>query len=68
MEHALNWAIEQKPEMIRIFGATGGRLDHIFANMQLLINPIKEKREFQSKLLIIKISFLKLLELIQFIK
>ena len=39
MEHALNWAIEQKPEKIRIFGATGGRIDHMFANIQLLINP-----------------------------
>ncbi len=36
MELALNWAIEQKPERIKIFGATGGRLDHLFANVQLL--------------------------------
>ena len=37
MELALNWAVEQKPDLIRIFGATGGRLDHLFANVQLLV-------------------------------
>ncbi len=43
MEHALNWAIEQNPRIIRIFGATGGRIDHMFANLQLLINPLYNK-------------------------
>lgn len=43
MELALNWAINQKPRIIRLFGATGGRLDHLFANVHLLINPLKEK-------------------------
>ncbi|WP_338452013.1 thiamine diphosphokinase [Niallia oryzisoli] len=37
MEHALNWAIEQKPHLIRMFGSTGGRLDHMFGNIQLLL-------------------------------
>lgn len=41
MELALNWALEQNPATIRIFGATGGRLDHLFANVQLLLNPLK---------------------------
>ena len=41
MELALNWAIQQKPESILLFGATGGRLDHLLANIQLLLNPIK---------------------------
>ena len=41
MELALNWALEQKPESIHLFGATGGRLDHLLANVQLLLNPIK---------------------------
>lgn len=41
MELALNWALDQNPNCIRLFGATGGRLDHLFANVQLLINPIK---------------------------
>jgi thiamine pyrophosphokinase len=36
MELALNWAIRQQPERVRIFGATGGRLDHFMANVQLL--------------------------------
>jgi thiamine pyrophosphokinase len=44
MEYALNWAVDQKPDIIRMFGATGGRLDHMFANIQLLVNPIKEKQ------------------------
>lgn len=40
MELGLNWALEQKPAAIRIFGASGGRLDHFFANIQLLIKPV----------------------------
>jgi thiamine pyrophosphokinase len=42
MELALNWAIEQGPVEIRIFGATGGRLDHLFANVQLMVKPFME--------------------------
>jgi thiamine pyrophosphokinase len=41
MEHALNWALKQNPSLIRIFGATGGRIDHMMANIQLLMNPLK---------------------------
>ena len=51
MEHALNWAIDQKPERIRIFGATGGRLDHMFANLQLLINPCRQQPDIQIDLI-----------------
>lgn len=40
MELALNWALEQKPDQIRVFGSSGGRLDHFFANVQLVIRPI----------------------------
>jgi thiamine pyrophosphokinase len=40
MELALNWALEQNPKEVRIFGASGGRLDHFFANVQLLIKPV----------------------------
>jgi thiamine pyrophosphokinase len=36
MELALNWSIKQSPEAIRIFGATGGRIDHFLANIQML--------------------------------
>ena len=51
MEHALNWALQQKTEVIRVFGATGGRLDHMFANIQLLINPIMEQRDIQMEII-----------------
>lgn len=38
MDLALSWALKKRPEKIRIFGATGGRLDHMFGNIQLLIH------------------------------
>ncbi|WP_312469257.1 thiamine diphosphokinase [Neobacillus sp.] len=44
MELAFNWALGQNPSIVRLFGATGGRLDHLFANVQLLYNPLKEKK------------------------
>ncbi|UKS67094.1 thiamine diphosphokinase [Rossellomorea marisflavi] len=37
LELALNWAAEQEPEEITIYGATGGRLDHFMGNVQLLL-------------------------------
>lgn len=40
MEIAISWAMKQAPKKIRIFGATGGRLDHFFANIQLLFKPL----------------------------
>lgn len=43
MEYALNWAMRQNPRIIRIFGATGGRIDHMLANLQLLIKPLHNK-------------------------
>jgi thiamine pyrophosphokinase len=36
-ELALNWAVSKKPRLIRLFGATGGRIDHFLANIQLLL-------------------------------
>jgi thiamine pyrophosphokinase len=36
MELAFDWALGQNPSCIRIFGATGGRADHYFANAMLL--------------------------------
>lgn len=36
-EIALEWAINQKPDQIYLFGATGGRIDHMLANLYLLI-------------------------------
>jgi thiamine pyrophosphokinase len=37
MELALNWALTQEPTKIQMFGATGGRLDHFFGNVQMLL-------------------------------
>lgn len=37
LEIAIRWALGQKPSEIRIFGATGGRLDHSLANIQMLL-------------------------------
>ncbi|WP_080846489.1 thiamine diphosphokinase [Cytobacillus gottheilii] len=42
MEHALNWALSENPKRIRLFGATGGRMDHFFANVQLLLKPLNK--------------------------
>lgn len=36
----LDWAVEQQPEEIVILGATGGRLDHFLANVNLLMEPL----------------------------
>ncbi|MBC1499840.1 thiamine diphosphokinase [Listeria weihenstephanensis] len=36
-EIGLKWALDQEPDLIRIFGATGGRLDHLFANIMMLM-------------------------------
>lgn len=34
---AFYWALQQNPDRIRIFGNTGGRLDHTLAGIQLLL-------------------------------
>ena len=51
MELAIDWALKQGPDKIRIFGATGGRLDHFFANIQLLINPILHENNLSIEIL-----------------
>lgn len=43
MELALMWAKEQKPDCIKIFGATGGRLDHFLANVFMITNYQADK-------------------------
>ncbi|WP_442599458.1 thiamine diphosphokinase [Neobacillus sp. D3-1R] len=43
MELALNAALAENPDEIRIFGATGGRLDHFIANVQLLSKGIEKE-------------------------
>ncbi|MCE4048358.1 MULTISPECIES: thiamine diphosphokinase [Bacillaceae] len=42
MELAINWAISFGASTIRLFGATGGRLDHTIANLQLLLKYLTE--------------------------
>jgi thiamine pyrophosphokinase len=44
-ELALQWAMDQKPEEILLFGATGGRLDHEMMNIQLLYRTISSDAE-----------------------
>ncbi|MDQ0230578.1 thiamine diphosphokinase [Metabacillus malikii] len=46
-ELALEWAIEQNPTSIRIFGATGGRIDHMLANIQLLMKGLSKRTEIE---------------------
>lgn len=46
-EIALEWSINQNPESIKIFGATGGRIDHLLANIHLLIHSIKSETEIE---------------------
>ncbi|HBV97944.1 MAG: hypothetical protein JL50_01465 [Peptococcaceae bacterium BICA1-7] len=38
-ELALDYAISLRPEEIIIYGATGGRIDHMLAGIQLLVKP-----------------------------
>ncbi|MGG5738505.1 MULTISPECIES: thiamine diphosphokinase [Bacillus cereus group] len=45
LEIAISWALEQKPKFIRIFGATGGRLDHGLANIQMLLKGLAAEIE-----------------------
>jgi thiamine pyrophosphokinase len=43
MEIAFLWAMDQNPEELLLFGATGGRLDHELLNLQLLFNSLEKK-------------------------
>ncbi len=45
LEIALDWALKQNPRAIKIFGATGGRIDHFLANIQLLTRPVLAGRK-----------------------
>ncbi|WP_270181830.1 thiamine diphosphokinase [Alkalihalobacillus sp. CinArs1] len=41
LELALDWAIDQRPSEIIMYGVTGGRLDHSWMNVQMLIKGLK---------------------------
>lgn len=45
LELALTYAIEQNPESVIIYGATGGRLDHELINIQLLKKGLNRSTE-----------------------
>ncbi|HET7579609.1 MAG TPA: thiamine diphosphokinase [Bacillales bacterium] len=45
LELAVDWALQQQPETLDIYGATGGRLDHEWANIQLLKKGLGTKTE-----------------------
>ncbi|WP_408010943.1 thiamine diphosphokinase [Pseudalkalibacillus sp. A8] len=47
LELALRWTIEQRPEKIILYGATGGRLDHELINIQLLKVGLEHKIEVE---------------------
>ena len=51
LDLALGWAVKQRPEKIRIFGATGGRLDHMFGNIQLLIRAIQDQQDTEIEII-----------------
>ena len=41
LELALDWAINEEPKAITMFGVTGGRLDHSWMNVQMLIKGVQ---------------------------
>lgn len=43
MHLVLEWTLEQKPSQIVILGATGRRLDHFIANVNILVLALKHK-------------------------
>lgn len=40
LEIAIVYALKENPDIIKIYGATGGRLDHELVNLQLLLKSI----------------------------
>ncbi len=40
-ELAVQFAVEQKPDIVWIVGATGGRIDHMLGNLELLRMPLQ---------------------------
>lgn len=42
-EMVLEWLVSQQPEEITILGATGGRMDHLLANVNILMGPLAKR-------------------------
>lgn len=42
-ELAVQFAVDKKPDVIWIVGATGGRMDHLLGNLELLRLPLQSK-------------------------
>ncbi len=42
-EMVLDWVVQRDPEEITILGATGGRMDHLLANIQILMQPLAKQ-------------------------
>ena len=51
MELALMWAVKQNPSEIKVFGATGGRLDHLMANAFMLSSYQKQNPNVKMELM-----------------
>ncbi|KLV28256.1 thiamine diphosphokinase [Niallia circulans] len=51
MELALLWAIKEGATTIRLFGATGGRLDHTIANLHLLLREALDNKKIQLEII-----------------
>lgn len=51
MELAIDWAIEKGATAITLYGATGGRMDHTVANMQLLLKVLTEYPSIQIEMI-----------------
>ncbi|RYM07219.1 thiamine diphosphokinase [Sporolactobacillus sp. THM7-7] len=47
LELAIDWTLSRHPEECLILGATGGRLDHGLANVQLLLKGIHSRTRLQ---------------------
>ena len=44
-ELVLDFVMENKPSSVEILGATGGRIDHLLANIGILLKPLKKNIE-----------------------
>ncbi|MBE3570318.1 MAG: thiamine diphosphokinase [Bacillales bacterium] len=51
MELAIEYGVKQNPNIIFLFGATGGRLDHFLANISLLVNEKWSKSSIDFKII-----------------